>query len=89
MEALLDRQNSPNLSINVSIKPLDRRVLVAIALLGFILQAGVLVFAAFAQYRSRPRVLDEARPRGYGFPILVIGTLCLAVGMFLCTQLRF
>lgn len=84
VEALLARQNPPNLSLNVSIKPLDKRILFAFVVLGIILQGGILVYAGVAQYRLN--LVQEDSTVAYGFAVYFIGTLSLAIGMFLCAK---
>lgn len=82
MQAL---QSPPNLSLNVSIKLKNRdSVSKVVAPVGVILQGGVLIFAAVAQYR--PRILHDNDPFSYGFPMFLVGTLALATGMFWCAQ---
>lgn len=85
LERIRGLQNPPNLSLNVSIKPMKHWVLVAFVVLGVLLQGGVLVFAAIAQYRLGLRK-NDLPPVAYGFPVFVIGTLSLSVGMFLCAH---
>ncbi|KAI5843803.1 hypothetical protein DFP73DRAFT_513616, partial [Morchella snyderi] len=79
------RQNPPNLSLNVSIRPLDPKVLITFACIGFFMQAGVLIYAAISQYYLKLGKSGINVP-AYGFPILLTGTLSLAIGMFLCAQ---
>lgn len=85
LEHLQNLKNPPNLSLNVSITPMKPCILVGFVVLGVLLQGGVLVFAAIAQYRFRLRK-NDLPPVAYGFPVFVIGTLSLAVGMFLCAH---
>lgn len=81
----LDRQNPPNLSLNINIDIESRRGTAKILVfVGVLLQGGVLLYAGLAQYK--PQNLDHA-PMRYGFPLFVTGTLSLAAGMFLCAQL--
>lgn len=85
VEALWTRQNPPNLSLNFNTRPLDKRFSMAFALLGIFLQAGVLVFAAMVQYILRWS--KNGQPiAAYAFPVVLAGTLSLAVGIFLCAQ---
>lgn len=59
--------------------------MVRLAVAGVLVQGGVLAFAAVAQYKLKlpknhlPLVTS-------GSPVLVVGTVFLAVGMFLCPQ---
>lgn len=79
------RHNPPNLSLNVSIKPIKRWISILCIFTGFVLQTSVVVFAALTQYQLKlPK--DDEPPLSYGFPLLVFGTISLAVGMFLCAQ---
>ncbi|KAL0632692.1 hypothetical protein Q9L58_008413 [Maublancomyces gigas] len=84
-ERIWNLQNPPNLSLNVSITPMKHWILVVFVVLGVLLQGGVLVFAAIAQYKLRLQK-NDLPPVAYGFPVFVIGTLSLAVGMFLCAH---
>lgn len=77
------RQNPPNLSLNVSVKPVDRRLLIFFALVGFLVQSGVLAWAAFSQYGLELHK-NDAPPAPYGFAIFAAGTVVLALGMFGC-----
>lgn len=85
--SLLALENPPNLSPNISTKPLSERWLLIFGVLGACLQSGVLVFAALIQYQvfNLPKN-DEPTP-DYAFPIIACGTLLLAMGMFLCAQI--
>lgn len=82
-DELRSRQNPPNLSLNVSVKPVDRRLLVFFVVLGFLVQSGVLVWAAFSQYGLK-LYKNNAPPVPYGFAIFTAGTVVLALGMFGC-----
>lgn len=85
LAAFQARQSPPNLSLNVSIKLKNRdSVSKVVAPVGVILQGGVLIFAAVAQYK--PRILHDNEPFSYGFPMFLAGTLALATGMFWCAQ---
>lgn len=85
VEILRDRSNPPNLSLNLSIKPTERWISILFVLIGSILQISVIVFAAVTQYQLK-LIKNDAPPLGYGFPLLLCGTIALAVGMFLCAQ---
>lgn len=85
IDDFLTRQNPPNLSLNVSIRPLDPKVLITFACIGFFMQTGVLIYAALSQYHLKLSKSGTVVP-AYGFPILLTGTLSLAIGMFLCAQ---
>lgn len=79
------RQNPPNLSLNVSMVPVPKWVLILFIVIGVILQGGVLVYAAIIQYVLKLEK-NDAPPIGYGFPLFLAGTVVLAIGMFLCAQ---
>lgn len=79
------RHNPPNLSLNVSIKPIKRWISILCIFTGFILQTSVVVFAALTQYHLK-LAKDDEPPLSYGFPFLLFGTISLPVGMFLCAQ---
>lgn len=83
IEELRSRQNPPNLALNVSVKPLDPRILIFLAIIGFLLQASVLIWAVFSQYSLKLQK-NDAPPASYGFPIFAAGTVVLALGMFGC-----
>lgn len=59
--------------------------MVAFVALGIFLQADVLVYAAFSQYRLK-LLINDVPVENYGFPVLLAGTLSLAVGIFLCAH---
>lgn len=85
MQPPSDRQNPPNLSLNININIESRRWAAKIlTFVGVLLQGGVLVFSGLAQYK--PEILDGNEPIQYGFPLFLTGTVSLAVGMFLCAQ---
>ncbi|KAK2773597.1 ankyrin repeat domain-containing protein 28 [Colletotrichum kahawae] len=77
---------APNLSHNVGIKRLDYMWFVMAAILGFVLQAGVLIFAGIATYLLRLEK-EGAQPPSYACPMSIIGTAMVCGGMFLCAFL--
>lgn len=79
------RQNPPSLSLNISIKPFPRHILLSFVAVGIVLQASVLVIAAITQYYLHIQNSGRAIP-GYAFPIFLVGTLSLAIGMFMCAR---
>ncbi|KAI5850265.1 ankyrin repeat-containing domain protein [Morchella snyderi] len=85
IEGYRKRQNPPNLSLNISMVPLSKRVLVVFVVIGVILQGGVLVYSAATQYVLKFKK-NDAPPIGYGFPLFLAATILLAIGMFLCAQ---
>ncbi|KAI9858396.1 MAG: hypothetical protein M1813_007500 [Trichoglossum hirsutum] len=84
--ATMDFAPNPNLSLNVGIKKQPRRVYQAAALLGFWLQAGVLVFASVAMYILHYKKNDRPM-RPWSFPPTFTGTVLLCLGMFSCAYL--
>jgi ankyrin repeat protein len=77
---------APNLSLNIGIKKQQRTVFWAIALLGLILQSGVLIFAIFVTYYLKWGK-DGSSPESYACPLTLIGTLLVCGGMFHCASL--
>lgn len=75
----------PNLSLNVGIKKLPRYCFYIAAILGLVLQAGVLVFAALATY-SYPDIFkrDETQIAVPAFPFCCAGTILLCFGVGMC-----
>lgn len=90
VENLRTRHNTLNLSLNISIKPLNPHILVVFVILGIFLQAGVLVFAAMSQYPSElTKDNDGNLVANYSFPVLLVGTPSLALGIFLCASYTY
>lgn len=85
IEHLQTRENPPNLSFNVSLRPLNPWILIGIVIFGFLLQGGVLAFGAIAQYKLKLKK-NNLPVVFYGFPVFFVGTLTLAVGRFLCAH---
>lgn len=80
------RENPPNLLFNVTFRPRRLQTMIALILLGFVLQGGVLAFAAVTQYKLRlPK--NDGSIAGYAFPVFLVGTVALALGVFFCSQL--
>ncbi|KAM6479258.1 hypothetical protein HDV62DRAFT_399421 [Trichoderma sp. SZMC 28011] len=77
---------SPNLSLNVGIKRKPPAIFWAVAMIGMVLQVGVLVFAALVTYYFRWEK-DGSRPESYACPLTITGTLLLCSGIFLCAFL--
>ncbi|KAM0550207.1 hypothetical protein ACHAPJ_009055 [Fusarium lateritium] len=77
---------SPNLSLNVGIKRKTRTIFRAVAVIGTILQAGVLIFAAVVTYYLKWEK-EGSRPNSYACPLTIIGTVLLFCGVFLCAFL--
>ncbi|KAI5839158.1 ankyrin repeat-containing domain protein [Morchella snyderi] len=79
------RRVPANLLLNISVKPLRRGVLLLFILAAIIAQGGVLVFAAVSQYILHLPKNNSTVP-AYAFPVLLAGTIALAVGVFLCAR---
>ncbi|KAK6603745.1 ankyrin repeat protein [Botrytis cinerea] len=77
----LDR--APNISLNIHPKQ-NRGELFAAAVLGFILQVGVIIFSAFVAYDTRFGAAVGGHPSAYAFPTLASGTAVLVFGMGVC-----
>jgi ankyrin repeat protein len=83
-------QHDDNLPLNISLNihsHTDRRELYCVALVGVILQFGVLVYSGFATYHRRLRFQEGgAAVQSYAFPITATGTLILVTGMLVCAH---
>ncbi|KAG5749686.1 hypothetical protein H9Q70_007631 [Fusarium xylarioides] len=77
---------SPNLSLNIGIKRKSRTIFRAVALMGTLLQVGVLAFAAIVTYHLQWEK-EGNRPASYACPLTIIGTVLLFCGIFLCAYL--
>ncbi|KAK8244605.1 hypothetical protein HDK90DRAFT_478056 [Phyllosticta capitalensis] len=83
--SLDDFAPSPNLSLNVGIKQRPRYWFVTAAILGVILQAAVVVWAAFARYGlglSQNEVTNR-----YAVPMTTLGTIFVCFGVGFCAYL--
>ncbi|KAF3916916.1 hypothetical protein ABW21_db0204932 [Orbilia brochopaga] len=80
------RYHRPNLSLNVGITRLPLAVTYAAAVVGVVLQIGMLVFAALTIYvYPNSFITTSGRPADvYAFSMTFIGTILVCVGMFLC-----
>ncbi|KAF4995721.1 hypothetical protein FDECE_12714 [Fusarium decemcellulare] len=76
----------PNLSHNVGIVRPHDRWFVLVAILGIILQGGVLAFAACATYYFRWEKNEKQSPT-YACPMAITGTLLVCGGVFLCAAI--
>ncbi|KAI5779885.1 hypothetical protein DFH27DRAFT_489087 [Peziza echinospora] len=79
-------KSSPSISLNLQG---ETRIgeLIAIAIFGILLQAGMLAFSAMAVYHptfSLRFPKDGAKVPRYAFPIMAAGTVCLTIGMVIC-----
>lgn len=77
---------APNLSLNIGIKKQPTFVFYLIALLGLVLQVGVLVFACFVTYYLEWKI-DDKPPESYACPLVIVGTVLVCGGMFHCASL--
>lgn len=78
--------DAPNISLN-SHKYRGRRELRIVAALGTVLQLGVLVFSGFATHYPTLGFPKDGHPvAGYAFPCTVTGTVCLVLGMLVCSH---
>ncbi|KAJ6127761.1 hypothetical protein N7471_008978 [Penicillium samsonianum] len=77
---------APNLSLNIGIKEKSKHVFYVIALLGLVLQVGVLVFAGFTTYYLKWGNNNKP-PESYACPLVIIGTVLVCGGMFHCAFL--
>ncbi|KAL4886049.1 hypothetical protein BJY04DRAFT_213588 [Aspergillus karnatakaensis] len=73
--------HAPNLSLNIGIKKRAPVIFWAVALSGFGLQTGALVFACVATYYLK---WDA---NAYACPLAVVGTIMVAAGMYSCAFL--
>ncbi|TGO58345.1 hypothetical protein BCON_0056g00370 [Botryotinia convoluta] len=64
----------------------NRGELFVAAVLGIILQAGVIIFSAFVAYDNRFGAAVGGRPSAYAFPTLASGTAVLVFGMGICAS---
>ncbi|KAF7914824.1 hypothetical protein EAE99_010525 [Botrytis elliptica] len=76
---------APNISLNIHPKQ-NRGELFVAAVLGIILQAGVIIFSAFVAYDNRFGAAVGGRPSAYAFPTLASGTAVLVIGMGICAS---
>ncbi|TGO30374.1 hypothetical protein BPAE_0006g01150 [Botrytis paeoniae] len=78
-----DSDRAPNISLNLHPKQTTWELFVA-AILGIILQVGVMLFSGFVAYNDRFGAMIGGRPSAYAFPILASGTAVLVFGMGIC-----
>jgi len=85
----INANEPPNLGLNIGGQWVSDLELKAIAMVGIILQGGVLAFAGI----SGPLSLDSKLEKNhkpvqlYSFPLMAAGTVGLIVGMFLCAHI--
>ncbi|KAK0764681.1 hypothetical protein N5P37_002147 [Trichoderma harzianum] len=85
----LDLAPKPNLSLNVGIRRQPDWVFYVIALVGFILQAGILVFAGTAVWLLKWNLQkpNSEASRNYAPGIFIAGTITLCLGVWSCAAL--
>ncbi|CAH0055787.1 unnamed protein product, partial [Clonostachys solani] len=78
--------DAPNIALN-SHNQLGRGELLVVAVIGTILQLGVLTYSGFATYYPSLRLAKDGRPvADYAFPCTAAGTLTLVAGMLICSH---
>jgi ankyrin repeat protein len=78
--------DAPNISLNTH-NQFGRGELRMVAVIGTMLQLGVLVYAGFATYYPTLMLLRNGLPIvGYAFPCTAAGTLILVAGMLVCSH---
>ncbi|KAF5492103.1 Ankyrin repeat and SAM domain-containing protein 3 [Colletotrichum siamense] len=82
----MTEEYGPNLSHNVSIKRLDDWWFRLVGVIGFVLQVGVLIYAATATYYLRLEK-DGEQPPSYACPMVIVGTVLVCGGVFFCAVL--
>ena len=78
--------SAPNLSLNVGIKRQRDYIFWTVAIVGLVLQAGVLIFAFVVTYFLRWEK-DDGRVDSYACPLAIIGTVLVCSGVYLCAFL--
>ncbi|KAH6954804.1 hypothetical protein DER45DRAFT_316028 [Fusarium avenaceum] len=81
-QSIEDTYFPPNLSHNVGIVRPDEWWFKAVAILGIVMQSGVLAFAACATYIFRWEK-DGKQPSEYACPMAITGTVLVCFGVFL------
>ena len=76
-------EEAPNISLNLH-GGSDVSELAFYAVLGIVLQVGVLVFSGFVAYHPRLNSKLGGSSVRVGFPLQAAGTIFLSLGMFLC-----
>jgi hypothetical protein len=78
---------APNISLNAH-RSSDTKELYVVAIAGIILQSSVLIFAGFTVYHpafSRRFYKNDQPVAGYAYPLLLVGTVILVIGMVVCS----
>ncbi|KAE8357791.1 hypothetical protein BDV27DRAFT_151028 [Aspergillus caelatus] len=75
----------PNLSLNKGIARRSQGWFYCAAVVGFVLQIGVLAYSAVTVLIYPDQFQKDEQPvESYALPLFLIGTICLCTGMFLC-----
>jgi ankyrin repeat protein len=78
--------DAPNISLNVNNQS-GTGGLLWVAVLGTMLQLGVLVYSGFATYHPKLLFLKDDRPIvHYAYPCTAVGTFLLVLGMMMCAH---
>jgi hypothetical protein len=88
--SFLDTVSAPNISLNVGGQRTSNTELWAVALIGIILQLGVIVFAGVGSISSAWGDIfrkDSTKVVPSAFPLMVVGTITLTLGMCLCAYI--
>ncbi|KAF8244011.1 hypothetical protein K440DRAFT_526639, partial [Wilcoxina mikolae CBS 423.85] len=85
------RNTAPNIALNACGPRVSKLELRAVALIGVLLQLGVIVYAGLSVYWSTAlwggKFTKDGRPvQVYAFPLMAIGTVALVFGMFICAH---
>ncbi|KAI9866732.1 MAG: Ankyrin-2 [Trichoglossum hirsutum] len=84
------RTAPPNIALNIGGKRPSDRELLTVALLGTMVQAAVVALAGIETYVNpwNTKFKKNSRAIGpYAFPLLVVGTSMLVLGMFMCSRI--
>ena len=79
---------TPNIALNISDRRVSRLEMKAVAMVGVLLQSGVLIFAGFSVLYWPWNVKfdkDGESVKPYAFPLVCTGTATLVLGMFFCS----
>ncbi|KAJ5210723.1 hypothetical protein N7491_010532 [Penicillium cf. griseofulvum] len=81
----LSELNIPNLSLNTGIKRRGQFWFYCAAIIGGVLQIGTVVYAALTVFIYPQKFQkDDKAVASYAFPLYLIGTILLFIGMFFC-----
>lgn len=85
----VDLAPKPNLSLNVGIRRQPDWAFYVVAIIGFVLQAGILVFAGSAVWLLKWNLQksNTKTPQDYAPGVFITGTIILCLGIWLCAAL--